>query len=100
MFGLAASRKELFYEGACQVHHKCSVLPSTWIQFSAYVGVENMNLPVDGLKDLSGNPLYIGPVMAQDTIYPTFLSPFIDESDAMMMEFKGNLFTTIQKIDL
>ena len=51
-----------------------------------------MQLPVDGVKDLNGNPLYIGPVMAQDAIYPTFLSTLADESDALMMELKGNLY--------
>ena len=89
---LEGNYKEFFYEGAYQVRHECSIIPSTWVQFSAYVGAEKMQLPVDGVKDLNGNPLYIGPVMAQDAIYPTFLSTLADESDALMMEVKGNLY--------
>ncbi len=89
---LEGNHKELFYEGAYQVRHECSIIPNTWVQFSAYVGSEKMQLPVDGVKDLNGNPLHIGPVMAQDAIYPTFLSPLADESDALMMEVKGNLY--------
>ena len=89
---LEGSLKEFFYDGAYQVRHECSIIPSTWVQFSAYVGAEKMQLPVDGVKDLNGNPLYIGPVMAQDAIYPTFLSTLADESDALMMEVKGNLY--------
>ena len=68
------------------------MIPSTWVQFSAYVGADKMQLPVDGVKDLNGNTLYIGPVMSQDAIYPTFLSPLADESDVLMMEMKGNLY--------
>ena len=89
---LEGSLKEFFYDGAYQVRHDCSMIPSTWVQFSAYVGADKMQLPVDGVKDLNGNTLYIGPVMSQDAIYPTFLSPLADESDVLMMEMKGNLY--------
>lgn len=89
---LEGNHKELFYTGAYQVRHECSIIPSTWVQFSAYVGADKMQLPVGDVQDLDGNQLYIGPVMTQDAIYPTFLSKISDEKDVVMLSTKGNLY--------
>ena len=88
---LEGSQKELFYDGAYQVKHECTLIPNAWVKFNAYVGTEKMDLPVDGVQDLNGKSLHIGPVMGQDAIYPTFLSPLTEENDALMITLKGKL---------
>ena len=37
---LEGSQKELFYDGAYQVKHECTLIPTAWVKFNAYVGTE------------------------------------------------------------
>ena len=89
---MEGSMKEFYYEGAFQVKHECYLVKDGWVKFSDYVGVEDIQLPIDGeVLDENGKNLYVGPIMSEDIIYPAFLSSLEQETDLVMMPINGYL---------
>lgn len=89
---MQGGNKEFLYDGAFQVLHECYLIDNAWVKFNDYVGMEEIKLPIgDNLVDESGNQLYVGPVMSDDKMYPTFLSTLESVTDVVMMPIKGNL---------
>ena len=89
---LEGTNIDLYYDGGYKIKHQCSIIENTWVEFSAYVGVENMRLPIKDAKDLNGKELAIGPIISESGIYPAFLSPVLEESDVVVMPLTGHLY--------
>ena len=76
---LEGSQDNLYYHGTYQVQHECSIIENAWVQFSAYVGADEMRLPIgEEVLDESGLALHIGPIMGVDAVYPAFLSKKVE----------------------
>jgi hypothetical protein len=89
---LEGTQENLYYEGGYQVRHECALIPKDWVQFKAYVGAEKMELPInETIWSADSVELVVGPIMAQDDVYPSFLSPKSDERDRVMMPVTGLL---------
>ena len=89
---MEGSMKEFYYDGAFQVQHECYLVKDSWVKFSDYVGIKDIQLPIGGeVLDENGKNLYVGPIMSEDRIYPAFLSSLDQETDLIMMPINGYL---------
>jgi hypothetical protein len=89
---LEGSRKEFLYTGSYKIKHECNLISNGWVKFSDYVGKEKMKLPVGkDILDEYGQPLYSGPILSGDQLYPAFLSSLESENDKPMMPIDGYL---------
>lgn len=95
-FSMAASNKNLSFDGGVRLLHNCERIDRTFFKFSAEINPEDIYIPVDtALRDMEMTRLGIGVIVTNDSpfsIYPTFLSDVIEHKDVALISAVGFLY--------
>jgi hypothetical protein len=95
-FSMAASNKNLFFDGGVRILHNCEQIDRTYFKFKSEINPEEIYIPVDSsLRDMEMTRLGIGVMVTNGSplnIYPTFLSDMIEHKDQPLVAAKGFLF--------
>lgn len=95
-FSMAASNKNLLFDGGVRILHNCDAIQRTYFKFSAEINPEEIYIPVDtALRDMEMTRLGLGVMVSNDSpfsIYPTFLSDVTEHKDKALIDSKGFLY--------
>lgn len=95
-FSMAASNKNLYFDGGVRILHNCEKVERTYFKFKSEINPEEIYIPVDSsLRDMEMTKLGIGVMVSNGSplsIYPTFLSDMVEHKDQALIAAEGFLF--------
>ncbi len=95
-FSMAASNKNLSFDGGVKLLHNCETIDRTYFKFKAEINPEEIYIPVDtALRDMEMTRLGIGVMVSNGSplsIYPTFLSDMVEHKDQPLVGATGFLY--------
>lgn len=95
-FAMAASNKNLRFDGGVRMLHNCESIERTYFKFNAEINPEDIYIPVDSsLRDMEMTKLGIGVMVSNGSplsIYPTFLSDMVEHKDQALIAAEGFLY--------
>lgn len=92
---LYASKPNLRYVGSTRIVHNCEGIGTSWLKFDAEIDPKEIMIPIEkNPRDAAGKAVSTGVVLQKDStrIYPTFLSPKINNSDIDVVSAEGYLY--------
>ncbi len=95
-FSMAASNKNLHFDGGVRILHNCEKVERTYFKFKAEINPDEIYIPVDtSLRDMQMTKLGIGVLVSNGSplsLYPTFLSDVIEHKDQALIAANGFLY--------